>query len=56
MADHSKAEIDLFVKSMHEAMRTAELEFLSYREAERCAAPVSKLTPAGPGMLDIKAA
>ncbi|MEQ1649278.1 MAG: pyridoxal phosphate-dependent aminotransferase family protein [Hyphomicrobiaceae bacterium] len=35
MAEHTKAEIDLFVKSLQEAMRMAELQFIAFREAGR---------------------
>ncbi len=39
MADHKTAEIDVLVKAMLEAMRTADLEFRGYREAGRGAKP-----------------
>src|SRR4029078_8768022 len=32
MADHKTEEIDVFVKAMLEAMRSADIEFRSYRE------------------------
>ena len=32
MADHKNEDIDIFVKTMLEAMRSADLEFRSYRE------------------------
>jgi 7-keto-8-aminopelargonate synthetase-like enzyme len=35
MADHTTAEIDQFVKSLQEAMRAAELQFLAYTERGR---------------------
>jgi glycine C-acetyltransferase len=35
MADHRRNEIDVLVKAMHEAVRAADLEFRSLREAER---------------------
>jgi 7-keto-8-aminopelargonate synthetase-like enzyme len=34
MADHSKADVDLLVRYMLQAMRSADLEFRSYRETE----------------------
>jgi glycine C-acetyltransferase len=39
MADHSKADVDLLVRYMLQAMRTADLEFRSYREGDGAAAP-----------------
>jgi glycine C-acetyltransferase len=42
MADHKNEDIDAFVKAMHEAMRTADLEFRSYREDEFAAASAGK--------------
>lgn len=37
MADHKTEEIDDFVKAMHDAMRTADVELRSYRESDRAA-------------------
>ena len=35
MADHKHEEIDRLVKAMHEAMRSADLEFRAHREGDR---------------------
>lgn len=37
MADHTRKDVDVLVKLMHQAMRSADLEFRSYREAEATA-------------------
>ena len=42
MADHKTEDIDIFVKTMLDAMRSADLEFRSYREDEFAAATASK--------------
>jgi len=34
MADHSRADVDLLVRLMQQAMRSADLEYRSYREAD----------------------
>jgi len=41
MADHSRADVDQLVKLMVQAMRTADIEFRSYRETDGGAAPKS---------------
>ncbi len=56
MAEHTKAEIDLFVKSLQEAMRMAELQFIAFREAGRETAGAPKIAPAGEPVLKIRAA
>jgi 7-keto-8-aminopelargonate synthetase-like enzyme len=38
MADHSRADVNLLVKLMQKAMRSADLQFRAYREAEHPAA------------------
>ena len=42
MADHKNEDIDIFVKTMLDAMRAADLEFRSYREDEFAAATAGK--------------
>ena len=44
MADHKNEDIDIFVKTMQEAMWAADLEFRSYREGEFAAASAGKAT------------
>ena len=34
MADHSREDVDMLVRLMQQAMRTADLEYRSYREAD----------------------
>jgi 7-keto-8-aminopelargonate synthetase-like enzyme len=38
MADHTTADVDLLVRNMQQAMRTADLEFRSYREGDNAQA------------------
>ncbi len=44
MADHSREDVNLLVRLMQQSMRTADLEFRSYREADAVA---QMATPAG---------
>jgi glycine C-acetyltransferase len=48
MADHAKAEIDTLVRLMLEAMRSADLEFRSIREAERTHGVAATTVPGSP--------
>lgn len=41
MSDHSRQDVDLLVQLMAKAMRTADLEFRSYREGENASAPAA---------------